>query len=383
MNKPVIHLTGGRKPHADTRVLLFTFAGGRCEFDGCNRYLLSHHVTHADGNFAEMAHIVAFSPAGPRGKVGLSTQERNQLSNLMLLCAACHKLIDDRPAQYTVETLKAFKREHEARIRMLTEAKADQVTTPVVLEASIGKAPVVISTANIQSAVAPFYFDERHVERIDLAAIPETRTDAYWQSGVETIERRVADLYRGMRNTDRTHVSVFALAPIPLLVALGSSLSNKYPTQLFQRHRDTGDWAWKDEGPAVAFRFQVRHGVPTAEHVALVLSVSGMVPDIDYERVLGPDFVVYEILPDGVPPSFDLLRTRETLESFRAEYRAGLQRIRRDHPSAGEIHLLPAVPAPIAVALGFDWMDKAHPSLVVYDKAGGGGFSRAVAIHPE
>jgi hypothetical protein len=60
-------VTLSRAPKADTRVLLFTLAGGRCEFDKCNRYLLAHHVTHREGNFADMAHIVAFRPQGPRG----------------------------------------------------------------------------------------------------------------------------------------------------------------------------------------------------------------------------------------------------------------------------------------------------------------------------
>lgn len=50
-----------------TRMLLFVRAGGRCEFDGCSRYLIEHPVTLTEGNFAQVAHIVAFRIAGPRG----------------------------------------------------------------------------------------------------------------------------------------------------------------------------------------------------------------------------------------------------------------------------------------------------------------------------
>lgn len=39
-----------------TRLLLFVRAGGRCEFDGCNDYLLQHPLTLTPGNFAQMAH---------------------------------------------------------------------------------------------------------------------------------------------------------------------------------------------------------------------------------------------------------------------------------------------------------------------------------------
>src|SRR3989442_13044181 len=42
-----------------TRLLLFVRAGGRCEFDGCNKFLLEHPLTITEGNFAQMAHIVA------------------------------------------------------------------------------------------------------------------------------------------------------------------------------------------------------------------------------------------------------------------------------------------------------------------------------------
>ena len=94
-----------------TRLLLFVRAGGRCEFDGCNKYLIRHGVTRIAGNFAQMAHIVAFSAKGPRGtKKRSGKNDANSVGNLMLLCPECHKLIDTRPDEYTVKTLKAFKR---------------------------------------------------------------------------------------------------------------------------------------------------------------------------------------------------------------------------------------------------------------------------------
>ena len=45
-----------------------------------------------------------------------------------------------------------------------------------------------------------------------------------------------------------------------------------------------------------------------------------------------------------------------------------------------EIHLIPAVPAPAAVAVGLDRMPKAHPRLVVYDKRGDAGFERTIVV---
>src|SRR6516164_8889140 len=82
------------------RIAIFVYAGGRCEFDGCNKYLIEHHVTLKEGNFAQVAHIVAFRPDGPRGGVGTRPHDVNSVSNLMLLCPECHKLVDDDPEKY-------------------------------------------------------------------------------------------------------------------------------------------------------------------------------------------------------------------------------------------------------------------------------------------
>src|SRR5688572_21007736 len=90
-------------------IQLFVRAGGRCEFAGCNAYLLEHHLTLTPGNFAQAAHIVAFSSRGPRADAKMSAAYINDLSNLMLLCQPCHKLIDDHPNDHPVNRLKRDK----------------------------------------------------------------------------------------------------------------------------------------------------------------------------------------------------------------------------------------------------------------------------------
>jgi hypothetical protein len=53
-----------------TKIHLFVRAGGRCEFDGCNKYLLEHSLTLTEGNFAQLAHIVALGRAVRAGAPG-------------------------------------------------------------------------------------------------------------------------------------------------------------------------------------------------------------------------------------------------------------------------------------------------------------------------
>ncbi len=303
---------------------------------------------------------------------------------LMLLCPICHKHIDDHPDVYPVATLREFKQDHEARIHMQTEAKVDKQTVALVLKCTIGDSPVAISVAEMQAAVAPFYLDPREVDEIDLTATGESRTVVYWRAGADAIRERVNRFFERLRHGDRTNISIFALAPIPFLIFLGSRLSNKYPTVLFQRHRESDDWKWKEDGDVVEYDCRVVARGSDATKVALLLSMSGSILERDYATRLDSRFTVYEIAPRGVSPSLDHLRRRESLEGFRSRYRDTLQRIASNHPGADELHLFPALPAPAAVAVGLDWMRKVHPALAIYDKRGATGFERVLEIrYPE
>lgn len=70
----------------------------------------------ADGKVAslvgEVAHIVGETPTAARGTSNLSAEDRNNSSNLLLLCREHHKIVDDDPETYPVEDLQRCKEEH-------------------------------------------------------------------------------------------------------------------------------------------------------------------------------------------------------------------------------------------------------------------------------
>src|SRR5271166_224227 len=150
---PVVRVSRGIRDL--TRLLLVVRAGGRCEFDDHNDYLFQHPLTLTPGNFAQMAHIVAFQEEGPRGKSLLRPAYINDVSNLMLLCPQCHKLVDDYPDQYTVPVLEKFKEAHEDRICHVTSLGPDHKTTVVQLKARIAGQAIAIPVAQVTEAVAP------------------------------------------------------------------------------------------------------------------------------------------------------------------------------------------------------------------------------------
>ena len=92
-------------------------SAGICAFPNCNRSLVSPDSPLEDGTvIAELAHIVAESREGPRGKEPLSEHDRNTHDNLIVLCPEHHKVVDSKPKTFSIEVLRQMKRDHLAAI---------------------------------------------------------------------------------------------------------------------------------------------------------------------------------------------------------------------------------------------------------------------------
>jgi hypothetical protein len=349
-------------------LILYVHAGGRCEFDGCNRYLLEHYPTEMIGNFAEQAHIWAFSERGPRGSELGRPDDINNLQNLMLLCKDCHELVDRHPEKYTVETLKKFKEEHENRVFTLTGISKDRDTIPLVIKAQIAGRLVDISNEEMQTAVAPNYLKQRDKIEIDLRAIPDIPDDSFWKTSASIIDQKVGRLYSLKPKPDCTlRVSVFGLAPIPLLIYLGSKLSDKLDVDLYQRHRDTESWSWKDGNGTSSYITRCILRGQKDEQVSLLVNLTGRNGTDVIPINLTRDGTVYELTLNNQECSPLFLNTREDLIRFTREYNNALAIIRETHPLLDTLHIFPAVPAPVAITLGRSRLPKVDPKFKVYD----------------
>lgn len=93
------------------------------------------------------------------------------------------------------------------------------------------------------------------------------------------------------------------------------------------------------------------------------------------------DLALYELGVVGQQPTPLVLNTRKDLERFVVAYVNALEAIRTAHPSQAELHVFPAVPAPVAIALGRHVLPKVGPPLVIYDQdRRSGTFSRAITL---
>ena len=216
-------------------------------------------------------------------------------------------------------------------------------------------------------AVAPRYPVSREGLEIDLTNLlnESAPVNAVAQ---DIIRARLASYFDERGEWKRSgHISVFAIGPMPQLIYLGSQLSNKVSTDLFQRHRDTESWTWKKNGPPVQYKFRrIRKGTDPSR-AALLLCLSGSGPRENLPPDLDSAYSICEMTLDGVISSPTFLSQREDLERFRLEYQDALAEIMAEHPSLRDLDLFPAVPAPVAVPCGREALPKVHPALRVHD----------------
>jgi len=366
----------------ETIVKLWVKSGGRCEFTGCNEYLLIDNLSLHESNLSNVAHIVGLK--GARSKDLLPMEERNNVENLMLVCKKHHGIIDDRKwiVAYPKEKLLQMKRAHEDRILRLTEMKPGEKTFTICFKAKVAGEVVQIPFDQIESAVYPRYPMEKKPLEIDLTSLPDVEDESTWIIGRKMISEALSKYYfPGVESGSINHVSIFGLAPIPLLMFLGNQLSNKVTTDLYQRHRNPEEWAWKTDGNTINYKTHLLRSGKDKSKVALILSLSGSISIKDLTEDIKNCYTVYEITLDGITPNTDYLRKKDDLESFKVAYQKLLGKIKLNH-STDEILLFPAVPAPIAILCGRELLKKAHPLIKIYDlNKKKGGFSYIFSIN--
>jgi len=361
------------------RVLLWGKAAGRCEFNGCNGIVYRDWLTRAELNFGEVAHIIGDSPDGPRGDIVLSKEYCSDISNLILMCPEHHKMIDQILDTYTDDVLRQMKLAHEVRIEQLTEYKEDQTSNVVIYEGRIGDFQPNINERDCYQAMFPdWYPAPRMPLRLGLSnsAVQDNEKE-YWQIEVTNLERQFDDKIKPLFE-EVHHFSVFAFAPQPLLIKLGSLFSDIYGAEVYQLHREPPDWKWQS-GPD-GFEYIVEE--PESYHKAVALNVSLSATVMD-ERIFSifdsEEISIWKLTIDN--PNNDFLKSREQLLKFREVFRELLNSIKAKHGEDSIIHIFPAVPVSIALEIGRVRQPKADRPVVIYDQSQDhGGFIKTIRI---
>lgn len=355
-----------------TQIELWAVAAGRCEFRGCNKLLYLDELTKTKDNLSIISHIIAAEPGGPRGNDIDSPRLAKDISNLMLTCKDHGKVIDSKENEstYSPELLREYKKEHEERIKILTDIMDDAKSHVLIFQAPIDGKNFNIDKAQAHQAMLPNYPAKEHPDTIDFSDFADKETeDGFWSILSRNTKTKFNDIFKhGTDRRDYKHVSIFALGPIPLLAYLGQLIGDIESVDLYQRHRDTKDWRWKDE-PEDFRKEYYRVIEPDTHndkaHSAIMVSISGMVDRKKVAELLGEDCNMYEIA--AIKPGLDFLSTRLKLEMFCYEYRQLLGQIRAKNGHTNDLHLFCASPSPVAIECGRAVLPKSDPPIRVYD----------------
>jgi hypothetical protein len=180
-----------------------------------------------------------------------------------------------------------------------------------------------------------------------------------------------------MATGDITHLSIFALAPQPLLILLGTLLTDIPQADVFQLHREPQGWQWPEHADVMAF--SIREPDRVAGPPALVLSLSATITTDRIKAVLGKSASVWSV---SIPkPHNDFTKHRSQLATFRDLMRPLMDRIKAVHGQNVTLGIFPAVPVSLAVELGRIRMPKADMPWQIYDQVNDrGGFVPAINI---
>ncbi len=368
-------------------------AGWRCQFAGCGRDLKRHGATGGRGRFSYFAHIVAASPGGPRGDTVLSKLLASELSNFMLLCDECHRLIDKvNPAKYTVEVLRKMREDNIAEVQRLLDSLQHKPAEVIAIVGNIAGQPAQFGMDDAQEAMwgAGLRSTEAKPTRYFYPGGQnhDVHSPAYWGSLFQQMKSDLPALQTLLNGTRtgaaRPRLAIFPMHSTSVLLLAGRVLGDTAATHLFQPHRNKVGlgtrWAWHAAGalptpPLDKFRVEELHAHVQGQDEAIL--VVALTSDIDAARM--PPSCASDgklMLPTLciVGPTFDkdCMQQPEDLQLVGLAVDAAMRKL-QDEWSVRKVHLFVSAPASAVVAVGQKMQARHHADYICHEAVAGPG----------
>lgn len=375
------------RPHIPNPVKmeLWSKAGGRCEFLGCNKPLWRDGLTFDQLNESNIAHIIAYSPDGPRGDKVLSEALTTDISNLMLTCPEHHKLIDTKEyvTKYTLEDLQEMKKCHEDRIEAATSILPENKSTVIKYSAKIGSRAINLNEKAVLSALFPKAYPGG--DCIDLGLKNNAWDDSdpeYWTKEQENLEALFhKQIKPKIHNGTINHISVFGFAPQPLLILLGNLIGDKCPANVFQLNRENNNWTWRKDNDDTNYKIIEPAVISRSNVPVLNISLSGLIADSRIKKVI-PNGDIWTFTLDK--PNTDFLTASNQLYIFKYEMRSLLDKIKQNYPEGICLNIFPAMPVSTCIEFGRLILPKTDMPMNIYNQMNTHeGFKFALKIEGE
>lgn len=364
---------------------LWARAAGRCQFDGCSRLLYKSPITQERVNISEKAHIYSFSEDGPRGwgPFKRNPENLNNVDNLMLMCHDCHKTIDQdqKGIKYSGSLLQKWKNDHERRIVIVTGIFSDKKSHVVFYGSNIGEQQSPIQKNDAIDAMFPHRYpaDERPI-LLSMSCSHKDKSPEFWlteASHLRTIFSR--EIEPRIREQKPAHFSVFALAPIPLLISLGVLFTDKIDVDVFQPIREPRTWKWQQFPDG--FEFVIKEPESFNNPPALIISLSDKIVHSRIFDVLGEEVSIWELTVGEDFIGNDMIRAQAQLSLLRTAIRKLMVLIKEKHGFTTLLSIFPAMAVSCSIEMGRARMPKADMPWIIYDQNNTAGkFIKALTV---
>ena len=345
-------------------------------FEGCGADLTEDPVTRVQGNFATLAHNVAASEGGTRGVLYLSGSLADAPENILLLCDTHHRLVDTvAKADYPAATLSAMRRRFCGTVTTLLDALAFAPTRAFCVAWPVHRQRIALpSSQQVARALRPIgarLDGQLRTVNDNEAVLRLLPGDAFWYTMDKAVEQTAVDIEM-QAHGEGYRAALFAMGPMPALIALGARLGNKCDITPMLRYREDSLWYWPANVPRGEFftvegldRLSGREGeaclllgltaVPEAMRSTAESLGMGVVSVVARTEYLGNGAVGHP--DDGA--------------SFRQRMQELMHRLGDTH-GVQRVHVLPCASNAACVFFGQSF-DSFHPELVIYDFAPEGG----------
>lgn len=347
------------KINDSTKRELGIISGGRCE--RCNQYLLKDFLTMTQVEFSEHAHIIADSKIGPRGDKPVKYKEG--VDNLMLLCSSCHTIIDKNPKAFPIEELIKIKKAHEDSIYYLTGLNKSKKLIKIIYYSKIGSKDVYFNTNQLNEAVIQqgFYPEDIEIDLSSNTTVNDKEPEYYME------KRR--DLDSSFAKYEKTilsnSIALFAIAPQPLLIYLGTKLAKISEIYVNQRSRKKESWNFLVNSPDYHYEIKQPSTFNQNNEICLILALSdNVLPSRIQSVISNPDIWIITV----EEPNMNLVETRKSIVDFSIITLKLFSMIKDIYGLEKSIHVFPLMPCSLAVEFGRVWMPKANNNLIIYDQ---------------
>lgn len=188
------------------------------------------------------------------------------------------------------------------------------------------------------------------------------------------VEPEIENYTKGFSN-----VSVFAIAPTPLLVKLGELLSNKRNIDVYQLHKVPSTWEWETNGNDIDYQIIYLQEFRNPQKIIIILSLSGEIKKDEVMAATSWENATVIEIKTNFKPYDDFLRSKQQLETFIRSYQILREQLRKIGNANTMVHVFAAVPVSIAIEIGRQRNETFDLPLTIYNYTNG-VYEKAIVI---